>query len=339
MPRNDRIVRLETLKRALLSSRQGVYLKALAEKHDWNLRALYRDIDALEDAGYAITHEGNRYQIIGSPDRNHGVGIPDADERLALYLAREQARPWKATSLGQALDRLWNRVAATGDGQSALFPVENTPWITTRDPSSLDLGRYRNLLVTLERAIRNRLVVNVRYRAVSTGQTSSRTIEPGELYWDPGLETLYLIAWCRLRADVRVFAVHRFLAAVLTDDTFHPHPETRSKSALHKAFRVWRDQHVQSIKIWFSPDAANEIRERTWVAEQKLEESAGGVILTGEVAGLAEVERWILSYGESAKVLAPKALEKSVIKKLRAAVERYSGRSENTLTAADKGEG
>jgi predicted DNA-binding transcriptional regulator YafY len=91
--------------------------------------------------------------------------------------------------------------------------------------------------------------------------------------------------------------------------------------------------------VWFSPEVAGEIRERQWLAEQKLEDKDGGVILTGEVAGLAEVERWILSYGESAKALAPKALEKSVIKKLRATVERYSGSTESSLTTADKGEG
>lgn len=48
MPRNDRIVRVETVKRALLSSRQGVLLKVLADRHEWKLRNLYRDIDALD---------------------------------------------------------------------------------------------------------------------------------------------------------------------------------------------------------------------------------------------------------------------------------------------------
>ena len=337
MPRNDRIVRVETVKSALLSSRQGVSLKVLADRHDWKLRNLYRDIDALENAGYVIRHENNRYWIEGRPER--AAGAPDADERLALYLARQNARAWKETSLGKALDRLWHRVSATGDGQAALVPVESAPWITTREWSGIDYAAHRQILMTLERATRTRAAVDVRYRALSTGKISSRIVEPGELYWDPALETLYLIAWCRLRQDVRVFAVHRFLAVALTDEICPLRSQTRSRAALHKAFRVWRSDHVTKIRIWFAREIADEIRERKWLADQKVEEASDGVVLSAEVAGLAEVERWILSYGPGAKVLAPAELAASVAKKLREGAERYWVGREESLSWSDKGGG
>jgi predicted DNA-binding transcriptional regulator YafY len=319
--RNDRIVRVEALKQALCASRTGVPLKTLAERHDWNLRGLYRDIKALESAGYAVECNDHRYRILGNP--RNAAGLPDADERLALYLARQNARGWKETSLGKALDRLWHRVSA--------------PWIVTREQSGLDHGAHRSIIATLERATRARVAVNARYQAVSSGQVSSRTIEPGELYWDPGLETLYLIAWCRLRKDVRVFATHRFLAVSMTDEHCPPRAETRSQSALRKAFRVWRSEHVETVRIRFAPEVANEIRERKWLAEQKVEDVGGGVILAGEVAGLAEIERWILGYGPAAKVLAPKALATSVARKLREAAAQYSGGKDVSWTSRDKG--
>ena len=56
-------------------------------------------------------------------------------------------------------------------------------------------------------------------------------------------------------------------------------------------------------------------------------EDRGGVILTGEVAGLAEVERWVLSYGPAARVREPAALAESVAKKLRAGAEGYESGS------------
>jgi predicted DNA-binding transcriptional regulator YafY len=336
MARNDRIVRVEALKQALCASRVGVPLKTLAERHDWDLRGLYRDIKALESAGYIIERDNHRYRIVGNP--RGAAGVPDADERLALYLARQNARGWKETSLGKALDRLWHRVSATGDGQAALLPVESTPWIATRELTGLDLGAHRTIIATLERATRARLAVNVRYLALSSGQVSSRVIEPGELYWDPGLETLYLIAWCRLRNDVRVFAAHRFLAVVLTDEHCAPRPETRSRSALRNAFRVWRSAHVEKIRVWFAPEVADEIRERKWLADQKIERSSSGVVLSGEVAGLAEVERWILGYGPSAKVLEPKALAKTVAEKLRAGAAGYATEKSESWTSSDKEE-
>jgi predicted DNA-binding transcriptional regulator YafY len=337
MPRNDRIVRVETVKSALLSSRQGVSLKVLADRHDWKLRNLYRDIDALDAAGYIIRHENQRYWIEGTRER--AASVPDADERLALYLARQNARAWKETSLGKALDRLWHRVSATGDGQAALVPVESAPWITTREWTGIDYATHRQILLTLERATRTRAAVDVRYRALSTGKTSSRIIEPGELYWDPALETMYLIAWCRLRQDVRVFAVHRFLAVVLTNEICPPRAQTRSRAALHRAFRVWRSDHVTKIRVWFAREVADEIRERKWLAEQKLEDSDGGVVLSAEVAGLAEIERWVLSYGPAAKVLAPAELAASVAKKLREGAERYRVGGAESLSWSDKGGG
>jgi predicted DNA-binding transcriptional regulator YafY len=234
MARNDRTIRLEVVKRALAQSRRGVLLKQLAEKHDWNLRTLYRDIDALKAAYFPIIEEDGRYRLDGKVTTFSGAPTPD--ERLALYLAREQAAGWKHTSLGRALDTLWNRISAT-DGQSALFPVESQPWIATRAFAAIDYTQHRRIVETIERATRERLLISARYRAASTGQLSSRTIEPGQLHWDPGLESLYLIGWCRLRNDVRVFAVHRFQAVTLLDEHCPPRAETRSASALKKAFR------------------------------------------------------------------------------------------------------
>jgi predicted DNA-binding transcriptional regulator YafY len=320
MARNDRTIRLEVVKRALAQSRRGIALKSLAEKHDWNLRTLYRDIETLQAAYFPIVVEDGRYRLDGNVTTFSGA--PSPDERLALFLAREQAAGWKHTSLGRALDTLWNRIS-TIDGQSALFPVESTPWITTRAFTAIDYTQHRRIVETVERATRERIVITARYRAAGTGQLTSRTIEPGQLHWDPVLESLYLIGWCRLRNDVRVFAIHRFQAVALLEEHCPPRPETRSAPALNKAFRVWRSDRVEQVRVWFAPEVAGEIKERRWLPAQEVQDTENGVVLTGEVAGLAEVERWVLSYGPAAKVLAPRALAERVARKLREGAAGY----------------
>jgi len=203
MPRNDRIVRVETVKSALLSSRQGVSLKVLADRHDWKLRNLYRDIDALESAGYIIRHENNRYWIEGTRER--AASAPDADERLALYLARQNARAWKETSLGKALrspvaSRERHRRRPGRPGSCRVSALDHHPRVERhrlrRPPADFD--------------------------------------DPGTCH--AALETLYLIAWCRLRQDVRVFAVHRFLAVALTDEICPPRSQTRSAQPCTRLF-------------------------------------------------------------------------------------------------------
>lgn len=333
MARNDRTVRLEVLKRALSQTRRGVALKPLADKYNWKWRNLYRDIEVLEAAGFPIRKENGLYLM--DPMGPAIVGTATPDERLALFLVREQAAGWKHTSLGKALDKLWHRLAASADGQSVLFPVESNPWLATRALHPIDYGRHAKMVETLERATREHIAVQARYRAASTRQLSSRVIEPGQLYWDPGLETLYLIGWCRLRADVRVFAVHRFAAVSPTEQSFVPRAEATGR-ALKDAFRVWRSEHITPIRIRFEGAAADEIRERRWLAKQELTDVADGVVLSGEVAGLAEVERWVLGYGDSAEVIEPKALREAVAAKLRAAAGRYAG---NRLSRTGKVEG
>jgi len=322
MARNDRTVRLEVVKRALAQSRRGVLLKQLAEKHGWNLRTLYRDIDVLRAACFPVVEEEGRYRL--DTKVTTLAGAPSPDERLALYLARAQAAAWKHTSLGRALDTLWARLSATS-GQAALFPVEASPWLATRPLAAIDYAEHRRILETLERATRERRLVSARYRAASTGQLTPRHIEPGQLYFDPGLETLYLIGWCRLRRAVRIFAVHRFQAVTLLDEHCPPRAETRSGAALTKAFRVWRSDRVERVRVWFAPGVAAEVRERRWLAGQSVEKADGGAVVSGEVAGLAEVERWVLSYGPAARVLEPRELAERVARKLREAAAGYEG--------------
>ncbi len=79
----------------------------------------------------------------------------------------------------------------------------------------------------------------------------------------------------------------------------------------------------------FAPEVADEIRERTWGTGQTIEEDVQGgregLVLTLEVAGLAEIERWILGFGAGAEVLGPVALVDRVRKAIRGAQARYEG--------------
>jgi predicted DNA-binding transcriptional regulator YafY len=323
--RHDQIVRILTVLRALAGSRRGVSLKALAERHGWHWRNLYRDVGALERAGFPIERTEGGYRLVdGAWSGPAGAAGLDRDEMLALYTVRALATGWQSTDLGRALDRLWNKLSSAGTGQAALLPG-GEPWLSVRSPFGINYRAHDKTIATLEKAVRERTAASCQYRAISTGQVTARTIEPGELHWDPALETLYVVGWCRLRRDVRVFAVHRFLMVSLGDEKFAPRAEARSKAALKSAFRVWRSHNVDKVRIRFSPSAAAEIRERKWAAVQRVEEeTGGGLVLTMEVAGVTEVERWVLSFGAGAEVLAPRELRDSVAGKLALAWQKYA---------------
>ncbi len=199
--------------------------------------------------------------------------------------------------------------------------------LSVPEGGGIDYWAHRAVVATLERAITERRAVTCHYAALTTGEETTRVIEPAELHWEPRLESLYVIAYCRLRSAVRTFAVHRFKAVTLTDEKVAPRPGVTSKAALKQAFRVWRDKTVERVEIRFTPRRAPESRERKWHPSQRIEvdpEVAGGLIISLEVAGLAEIERWVLGFGADAEVLAPAALVARVRDQLAAAQERYA---------------
>jgi predicted DNA-binding transcriptional regulator YafY len=330
-------VRILSVARALASSRRGVSLKALAEREGWHWRTVYRDRDALQAAGFPFEEPSpGRYKLADGWAVPNLPGI-ESDEIAAFFALRALAESWRTTALGKPLDRLWMKLASASGGQGSLVPPREA-WFAVRSPLAIDYRAHAKIIATFEKAVRERLAVTCRYRALGTKQLTARQVEPGELYWDPTLESLYLIGWCRLRNDVRVFAIQRFLAATLTDDRFAPRAEARSKAALRNAFRVWRGNNVETIRVRFSPAAADEIRERRWGPGQRIEqEPGGGLVLTLEVAaGSGEIERWVLGFAGDAEVLAPARLRRAVEARLRAGAARYgTGR---TLRAAKDGE-
>jgi len=304
LARNDQIVRILSVAQALSQTRRGISLKTLAARHGWPWRTVYYDVKVLKRAGFQVENDKGRHRMAAGWSVPRLPGI-EPDEVLALYAMRALAESWRATALGRPLDRLWMKLTATAHGQGSLMPVTREPWFSVRSPIGIDYRAHEKAIATFDRAARDRLAVKARYRALSTGTLTERVIEPGELYWDPGLESLYVIGWCRLRQDIRVFALQRFIAANLTDESFTPRAGARSKAALRGAFRVWRDENIQKVRIRFAAKVAPEIRERVWAPGQRID------------------ERWVLGYGGAAEVLGPPALRQAVAANSRAAAVRY----------------
>jgi predicted DNA-binding transcriptional regulator YafY len=311
MSRNDRIARLFRVLNQLATSKRGLPIKALADREGIPLRSLYRDIEAIEKAGFPLLHEDGRYRLLPGWMPATQMGI-DEEELLALFLAREQATGWSGSQIGQALDRLYAKLAAAPGKSGTLMPKGLAIGFTQAAPAARDYRKHRQSVATLDRAIRERLLTTAVYEAIS-GEVTQRRIEPAQLHWDARLEALYLIAYCRLRQDIRVFAAHRFRAVSLGRETFQPRPGVSSQEALRHSFRVWRAAEVVRVQLCFEGRAARLIAERRWHPSQRLRRIGGGDLLfEAEVAGVAEITPWILSFGTECTVLGPDTLAERI---------------------------
>lgn len=325
MARGDLLARSRLLERALIETHRGISLRQFAKDNGFGWRTVYRDLDALQKLGVPVVElEKGRYAV--DPDWKLKISATlTAEEVLAVYSLRQLAGPLRTTRVGRALDRVWAKVSAD-QRQTRLLPRGRADGeLAIRALVAIDYDRFHKIVETLEAAIEARRAVVCKYRSLD-GEVTRRTIEPGQLYHDPRLEALYVVAWCRLRGALRVFAVHRFLAASMTDEAIPLRPETRAAAAFKDAFRVWREAKVQAVRVRLRGRAAAEIRERRVHRSQTLVERAGGEVEVGfEVAGLAEVERWLLAYGGDATAVAPPELVENVRAQLERAAASYGG--------------
>ena len=79
---------------------------------------------------------------------------------------------------------------------------------------------------------------------------------------------------------------------------------------------------LQRVRIHFDAFAARLVSERQWHPSQSIKRLADGELeLTMTLGRLEEVERWVLSWGEHARVLEPDSLRKQVRSVAKAILE------------------
>jgi predicted DNA-binding transcriptional regulator YafY len=72
---------------------------------------------------------------------------------------------------------------------------------------------------------------------------------------------------------------------------------------------------------------ADEIRERQWHQDQKIEDAEdGGIVLELPVRSVEEARRFVLEYGSGATVLSPPDLVEDVRRQLEKMSRAYEGR-------------
>lgn len=90
-------------------------------------------------------------------------------------------------------------------------------------------------------------------------------------------------------------------------------------------FGLWRAEgETHEVVIELDTSVADNVLTRAVHPSQRVEEIAGGVRLTFEIADLTEVATWVLGFGSLARVVAPEALSARVREELTRALALYS---------------
>ena len=205
---------------------------------------------------------------------------------------------------------------------TAALPSEGASFLgNLRDFFSVGIGphkkyrEHRDTIETLTRAISRSRTVQMRYFSASRNSTNRRNVDPYRLWYAQG--ALYLIGYCHLRDEVRLFSVDRIRAITVTNEPCQMPLGFDVDEYVASTLMVMRGAPIE-VRLRFDRTAAPWVRDREWHRSQRLEPARGGaLVMTIEVADTPELVGWILSFGSRVKVLTPGSLKDRVREEAR----------------------
>lgn len=311
MNRTDRLVAMVMH----LQGRRIVRAEELSRHFEVSVRTIYRDISALGEAGVPIAGEaGVGYSLV------KGYHLPPvtltADEATALFVGGEMVKQYADASLhgpmASAIDKL--RAVLPRDRQEHVERLSRQTVIVGRTARGGD-PRAQPWLLAVQRGVAQRRVLRMVYRGRERVEETARDVEPLGVVCYSG--AWYLVAWCRLRKDLRHFRVDRIQTLLLLDELFPARPDFSLTK--HLAEQVARDE-VLPVRVWFSERALERARSESYATLVDEGRRDGGIECSFTTYSLEWLSRWLLSFGSEAEALAPTRLRRLV----RAEAERIT---------------
>ncbi|MGH7846614.1 MAG: helix-turn-helix transcriptional regulator [Candidatus Binatia bacterium] len=304
----------------------GLRVTDMADQLNANLRAIYRDLQILEELRIPLFTDKNGKESFWKidPDYRNRLSVPfTLTELLSLYFAQDSLRPLDGTILHNSLESLFDKVRATLPKLLFKEMVDLRGSFLSGIPGQKDYGVYREFVKAIQDAIEQRKTLQLLYHARDQAPTE-RKVNPYAVHLHNG--TLYVIGYCHTREDIRTFVVDRMQKIKLGEKSFTMPPGFSLESYLRHSFGMFREELVR-VRLRFHKSLTRYLLERQWNPSQKNKKLKDGSLeLSFEVAGTKEIKTWILGFGSLAKVLEPASLVKEVQDDLGKALKSYATR-------------
>jgi len=314
MNRIDRLMAMVVL----LQSRRVVRAEEIASHFEISVRTVYRDIAALGEAGIPIMGEpGVGYGMV------KGYCLPPvmftAEEASALFTGGKLVEHLTDASLHKQMESALLKVRSVlpRDRQDYLDRLEQATAIVSEGTAALPRLSSQTL-IPIQRALAERRVLAMHYFGGQRRELTKRQVEPlGLVYY---ADNWHLIAYCRLRLDVRDFRTDRICHLDVLAECFSGHADF----SLQRYLTAGTDDGKFVIaRVKFAPTAMDRVR-REWFSRLVEEKTDGDcVVATLLTSSLDWLAGWILSFGTSAEVIEPPRLQESVVAEAKKIISQY----------------
>ncbi len=321
--RGDQLARQWRLFQKLARSHYGVSLDDLVDELECTRRTVYRDLDALNLAGFPLTSEKRDGRVHYRLLESFRLGdVPfTSDEILALAFGEDLLRTLEGTVFHDSVRSALAKIRASLSPALTEYLARLGQSFRVLPGPHKSYARYHDTIRALNDAVLARETVRIRYRTGGTGAASVRELDPYRVWYRSG--GLYVVGLDHRSGEIRTFAVDRIQSIAGSGRRFEPAAGFDFEAYVGSSFGVVHEP-ATTVRIRFEKPWVAYVQERTWHPSQKLSALPGGRLeLQMEVGGASELQSWVLSFGAGAEVLEPASLREEVARELEAARKRY----------------
>ncbi len=287
----------------ILLNRRKITARELAERFEVSLRTVYRDVDAINDAGIPIVSSqgtGGGFSIMENYKLNHQL-LTLEDTRTILTALKGVNSTIRGQGMAQAMEKI--RSLVPGDKKEELdlkmeqLVIDYLPWGYNDE--------MQDRIQQLNKAIVNSHLVSINYINLK-GEEKRRTVEPMTLMFKG--YNWYLFGYCQLQKDGRLFRLSRIKELTLSDRTF-----LRRNISFKDFTKEKTDSSRPVVDLVFKFPISVRQRVEDYFYRGQIEDDGQGFLIVK--ASFPEdywVYSFILSYGDNIEVLEPPHIREAI---------------------------
>ena len=286
--------------------------RTLADDYEVSEKTIQTTLDYMRDSmkaplKYNSSKRGYYYTDPHFRIMQSNIEIDESDF-FAICIADKALSLYANTPLHEKLTKAFEKIR---DSLPEKIQVRTT-WLSERYTFMEDPATTINMEVwdALGDSLQSQRELAITHHKVHDDGATERVVRPYHVVNFKG--EWYLIAWCTLRKEIRIFAISRIDEARVLDKAFTIPEDFDIHHYLGNSTGIILEDEFE-VTISFSSELAPYIRERFWHREQKIEEQDDSTLyLTMPARSVLEIKRWVLSWGSEARVIKPEKLARQI---------------------------
>jgi len=304
-----KIERLLNLWLLLAGNPAGYTVKELASRFEVDIRTIYRDLEALgTDLEVPVTKEKTKWKLI------EGYVLPaiplTVPEALNIFLAARLMLKY-SNHYDPNIESTFQKLGAVVPAPLREEVRKTTDWMRGLPKNEL----YLKNLVKLAEAWMSQRQVKITYQSLEAKKPTERLIDP--YFIEPAApgHASYVVGYCHLNKEIRVFKVERITSAELTSEKYKIPADFDANKYFASAWGIVVQKEIKTVKIRIKdPEIMRILSETIWHPSQSFKKQKdGSTVMTLLVNDTYEFFSWLMGWGEKIEVLEPREIREKII--------------------------